>query len=91
MSDLYCPSCGGPSRVIDSRGIKQENAIRRRRGCNACTARWTTVEVIVPGSCGAKRGYSGGKTALSVAKQVFRDEGEALAKRALREWLGEIE
>lgn len=38
-----CPKCGAAeSAVIDSRPI--EDAVRRRRACGGCGARWTTVE-----------------------------------------------
>lgn len=36
--------CGGASAVIDSRGTSQ--AIRRRRRCKKCGAKWTTYERI---------------------------------------------
>ena len=43
---MRCPSCGvSDTRVVDSRDI-DDAAIRRRRECNACTARFTTYERI---------------------------------------------
>jgi transcriptional repressor NrdR len=40
---VRCPFCGQPeSRVIDSRTA--EDTVRRRRECEACGRRWTTLE-----------------------------------------------
>ncbi|MDQ2817789.1 MAG: transcriptional regulator NrdR [Candidatus Eremiobacteraeota bacterium] len=42
---MLCPSCRiGETRVIDSRD--DENAVRRRRECQACRRRFTTYERI---------------------------------------------
>lgn len=41
---MNCPYCGQKSRVIDSRNTNK--AIRRRRRCLACGARFTTYERI---------------------------------------------
>lgn len=38
---MDCPSCQGPTQVIDRRGV------RRRRECKACGHRVTTEEVVV--------------------------------------------
>ena len=43
---MNCPYCGQGSRVIDSRGLNE--AVRRRRKCLACGARFTTYERIQP-------------------------------------------
>lgn len=39
---MRCPECRGKSSVIDSRAWLIE--IRRRRRCQACGHRWTTIE-----------------------------------------------
>ena len=42
---MRCPVCGEPdTRVIDSRSVKDDAEIRRRRSCDACTHRFTTYE-----------------------------------------------
>lgn len=42
---MKCPVCGEPdTRVIDSRAIKEETEIRRRRHCDTCAHRFTTYE-----------------------------------------------
>lgn len=46
---IACPSCGHPSTdVRDSRAYLNNDGIRRRRICPACSERITTVEVIIP-------------------------------------------
>lgn len=42
---MKCPFCGEPdSKVLDSRAIDDETAIRRRRECPRCGRRFTTYE-----------------------------------------------
>lgn len=42
---MRCPSCGHEdSKVIDSRVAEEGRAIRRRRECESCSARFTTFE-----------------------------------------------
>ncbi|TMJ13712.1 MAG: transcriptional repressor NrdR [Bacillati bacterium ANGP1] len=42
---MRCPYCAGrDSRVLDSRGIDEGDAIRRRRECLGCRRRFTTFE-----------------------------------------------
>jgi len=44
---MRCPACGGEeNKVVDSRTAKEGDAIRRRRECEACGARFTTYEQI---------------------------------------------
>ena len=44
---MQCPFCGwGDSRVTDSRTV--DGAIRRRRECQRCVARFTTYERVQP-------------------------------------------
>jgi transcriptional repressor NrdR len=44
---VRCPRCGErDTRVVDSRDLDEAGTIRRRRECNACTARFTTYERI---------------------------------------------
>ncbi len=45
---MRCPYCRHPdSRVVDSREAEDGQIIRRRRACQACTRRFTTVEEAV--------------------------------------------
>ncbi len=42
---MVCPFCGnGESRVVDSRDTNDGKAIRRRRECEKCQARFSTYE-----------------------------------------------
>ena len=42
---MRCPSCGfQESKVVDSRPVDDGSAIRRRRECLSCGARFTTYE-----------------------------------------------
>ena len=40
---MECPTCGGGTRVVDSRAT-EDGAIRRRRECSRCEHRFTTYE-----------------------------------------------
>ena len=42
---MICPACGGDSHVVDTRDTA-EGEIRRRRKCDQCGARWSTLEVM---------------------------------------------
>ena len=45
---MKCPACGNmETKVIDSRVIEWGKAIRRRRSCEYCEHRFTTLEKIV--------------------------------------------
>jgi transcriptional repressor NrdR len=42
---MQCPTCGSvDNRVVDSRSAEEGTAIRRRRMCEVCGARFTTFE-----------------------------------------------
>lgn len=44
---MKCPHCGHPEdKVIDSRPVDDNSAIRRRRECLNCHARFTTYEKV---------------------------------------------
>jgi len=44
---MKCVYCDSPNtRVVDSRMVASENAIRRRRECESCAKRFTTYEYI---------------------------------------------
>ena len=44
---MRCPFCGSDdNQVKDSRPVEDGSAVRRRRQCNACGARFTTFERI---------------------------------------------
>ncbi|MEI2639489.1 MAG: transcriptional regulator NrdR [Microthrixaceae bacterium] len=44
---MRCPACGGlEDKVIDSRSAEEGSVIRRRRQCDSCSTRFTTLERI---------------------------------------------
>ncbi len=45
---MRCPSCGGKEdKVIDSRSVKEDSAVRRRRECLDCNYRFSTFEQVI--------------------------------------------
>jgi transcriptional repressor NrdR len=45
---MRCPKCGSlDDKVIDSRSVRNNDAIRRRRSCLACGYRFTTYEEVI--------------------------------------------
>ncbi len=92
---MHCPFCGyGETKVIDSRDIKDGKAIRRRRECEKCQARFSTYEEVeimrfaVVKKDGRKEDYNRGKIEIGIRK--------ALEKRPVSEdkiqWIvGDIE
>lgn len=92
---MKCPTCGhGEDRVIDSRPAREGSAIRRRRECLACQARFTTFEYIEGTQLSVVKS-DGGREVFSRAK-LQRGLEAALNKRGhseaeLRELLERIE
>ena len=71
---MRCPSCGHDvSQVKDSRPTDDGSAIRRRRQCEACAARFTTFErvalreITVVKSDGSREPFDRDKLARSIA------------------------
>ena len=65
---MRCPKCAqSDDRVIDSRSIRHDEVIRRRRVCAKCGHRFTTYEEVV-------------KTVLCVLKRDGRHEDFSRAK-----------
>src|SRR3954451_12395736 len=69
---MRCPFCRhGDSRVVDSREMDEGAAIRRRRSCQACGRRFTTVEeasLQVVKRSGVTEPFSRAKVAAGVRK-----------------------
>lgn len=42
---ISCPVCGNASRTLETRR-RSDNTVRRRRECETCDARFTTIERI---------------------------------------------
>jgi transcriptional repressor NrdR len=81
---MRCPLCGhADTKVVDSRATQEGGSVRRRRECEACQYRFSTVEEIellgltVVKRDGHREGYSREKVAHGLKK--------ALEKRAYTE------
>jgi transcriptional repressor NrdR len=90
---VRCPSCSSlDNKVVDSRTARDGDAIRRRRECLACGARFTTYEyvertqVLVIKKDGRREPFRREKVADGVSKAcekrpIPREEIEALLDR----------
>ncbi|MDE1856278.1 MAG: transcriptional regulator NrdR [Candidatus Micrarchaeota archaeon] len=88
---MRCPYClSSKIRVLDSRDVEEENSIRRRRLCEACSKRFTTyekaelVDLVVVKKDGTREPYNSGKILGGMLKAcekrpVNRDEIESIA------------
>lgn len=88
---MRCPYClSSKIRVLDSRDVDEENSIRRRRLCEACSKRFTTyekaelVDLVVVKKDGTREPYNSGKILGGMLKAcekrpVNRDEIESIA------------
>ncbi|MCA9782266.1 MAG: transcriptional repressor NrdR [Calditrichaeota bacterium] len=82
---MKCPSCGqNKDTVIDSRPLGDHSAIRRRRECSVCQARFTTYEYVegaqltVIKSDGRREVYSRAKLRRGILQALHkRGYGEA--------------
>lgn len=43
---MRCPSCTSPTAVYDSRPLRLDTVIRRRRKCPTCKHRFSTYEMV---------------------------------------------
>ena len=91
---MHCPFCRHTdSRVVDSRTADDGTAIRRRRQCQACNRRFTTVETAslsVVKRSGVTEPFSRGKVLVGVRKAcqgrpVTEDDLARLAQRVEEE------
>lgn len=87
---MHCPFCRNPdSRVIDSRTTDDGTAIRRRRQCQQCGRRFTTIEnasLSVVKRSGVTEPFSRAKVVTGVRKAcqgrpVTEDDLALLAQR----------
>jgi len=85
---MRCPFCQSEeSQVKDSRPTEDSSAIRRRRVCNGCGARFTTFERIQLRDLMVKK--SDGKVQLFDREKINRSMSVALRKRPVDESLVE--
>jgi transcriptional repressor NrdR len=87
---MRCPYCRHPdSRVVDSREVDEGQVIRRRRSCQACSRRFTTVEeatLAVIKRSGVTEPFSRAKVIIGVRRacQGRPVDEDALAQLAQR-------
>src|SRR3954453_21382476 len=71
-ADMHCPYCrNADTRVLDSRVAEDGGAIRRRRSCNQCGKRFSTVEqmqLVVVKRSGATEPFTREKAIAGVRK-----------------------
>ena len=86
---MQCPFCSGDeSQVKDSRPVDDHGAIRRRRACVCCGARFTTIETVQLGelqvikSDGTKEAFKRDKLyhSLSIALRKRPVDDEIVAR-----------
>ena len=73
----FACACGTKGQIIDTRTPAGGDYTRRRYRCSACGDRWTTIERRAELQKGVH------------AEEARRREEDALAKRKLRELIGE--
>ena len=76
---MYCPICRyRESRVVDSRLATDGMTIRRRRECEKCTYRFSTIEemelldIVVVKSDGRRESYSRNKLKLGILQSLTK-------------------
>lgn len=89
---MRCPYCrGSDSRVIDSREVDEGQAIRRRRSCQNCARRFTTVEeamLAVVKRSGASEPFSRDKVIRGVRRAC---QGRSVADDQLARLAQQVE
>ena len=81
---MRCPFCGhNDTQVKDSRPTEDNSAIRRRRSCPECSARWTTFERVQLRELTIVK--NNGKKEPFARDKLFRSLNVALQKRPVEE------
>jgi transcriptional repressor NrdR len=92
---MICPFCGhSETKVVDSRDTNDGKAIRRRRECEKCQARFSTYEemeimkMTVIKRDGNKQDYDRGKVAVGIRKAL---EKRPISEDKIEKLIGDIE
>ena len=99
---MRCPRCGADNdKVVDSRGSKEEPVVRRRRECQECGGRFTTIESIVPDELtvikrtGGREEFNPVKLRAGLAHACYRrlsqDQIEELVRKVTNSLLRDFE
>jgi transcriptional repressor NrdR len=92
---MHCPFCShSETKVIDSRDTNDGKAIRRRRECEKCQARYSTYEAVeilrmsVVKKDGRKEEYDRKKIEAGIRKSL---EKRPVTEEKIKKLLGDIE
>lgn len=92
---MRCPSCGHEGdRVIDSRSVREGQAVRRRRECLECRSRYTTYEfveqaaVLVIKKDGRREPYARDRVLAGLIKAC---EKRPISRQQLEDLVDEVE
>lgn len=92
---MHCPFCNHPeTKVIDSRDTQEGRAIRRRRECEKCQARFSTYEEVeifrlqIVKKDGRKEEYDRTKIERGLERAFVKRPG---AEERIEKIMGEIE
>jgi transcriptional repressor NrdR len=92
---MICPFCGhGDTKVVDSRDTNDGRAIRRRRECEKCQARFSTYEemeimrLTVTKRDGSKQEYNRRKIEVGLHKAL---EKRPVSEEKISKAIGDIE
>ena len=92
---MRCPACGHEDdKVIDSRSVRDGQAVRRRRECAACRQRYTTYEfiekaaVLVVKKDGRREPYERDRILTGLIKAC---EKRSISRAQLEELVDEVE
>jgi transcriptional repressor NrdR len=92
---MRCPACGHEDdKVIDSRSVRDGQAVRRRRECTHCRHRYTTYEfveqaaVLVVKKDGRREPYSRDRVLAGLIKAC---EKRPISRERLEELVDEVE
>lgn len=92
---MICPFCGhSETKVVDSRDTNDEKAIRRRRECEKCQARFSTYEemeimrLTVIKRDGNKQDYDRKKIEIGIRKSL---EKRPVSEDKINKVVGDIE
>ncbi len=94
-SDMICPFCGhNETKVVDSRDTNDGKAIRRRRECEKCQARFSTYEemeimkLAVIKRDGSRQDYDRQKIEIGIRKAL---EKRPVSEEKIGKVIGDIE
>ena len=76
---MFCPICGGDSKVLDTRTNDTANTVKRRRECTKCGKRFTTYEKIEDMPLIVRK--RSGRTELFDRSKILKGMAKACEKR----------